>query len=200
MSMPTKTEIRKLEADWLVEAMRSAMMNNTRLFLKLQDAGFDGKINNLTMWKGGHTPIPNEWIVPICQALFPHTWRLEATNFVARRFPGFEPLLTVDAPPLSREEATKPKPSATTIESISYKASRGAYAGDRYEPAVNKFGQYIVSPDRYAANQLYFDSLDDVVDALRRDSDLKIRMRPVAGGPASLIKQDSLEITRTNSD
>lgn len=77
------------------------------------------------------------------------------------------------------------------VKSISYRVSRGKLVGDTLRPIRNKSGQYVVSKTRFSRDQVYVDSLDQVLTKLQ--SGYKVRVG-APGSPSSLVNFESLEV------
>ncbi len=98
---------------------------------------------------------------------------------------------TVDKVP----EPTVPVTSINSrVKSISYRVSRGKLAGETLCPIRNKNGKYVVSKTRFSRDQIYIDSLEQVLTKLQ--SGYKVRVGG-PGSPSSLVNLESLEVVET---
>lgn len=71
-------------------------------------------------------------------------------------------------------------------------SSRGPGAGTVLVPNRNGDGQYIVSQTRFAKDQIYVDTLDQVADHI--ELGYKVRMSPEGGGPSNLMSPRSITV------
>lgn len=72
---------------------------------------------------------------------------------------------------------------------IKYVSKSGNYAGLVLTPHKTKEGKYIVSPDRFAKNYIYVDTVEEIIEAVKKG--LGLRMS-VEHGPASLVSAKTL--------
>jgi hypothetical protein len=76
------------------------------------------------------------------------------------------------------------------VKSVSYRASRGKFAGETCSLNRNKDGMFVVSKTRFSKDQIYVNTLDEVLVKLQ--SGYKVRI----GSPSSLIKLESLIVEK----
>lgn len=73
-------------------------------------------------------------------------------------------------------------------------SSRGSGAGTVLVPHRNRDGKYIVSQTKFAKDQVYVDTLDQVADHI--ELGYKVRMSPETGGPSNLMSPGSIKVER----
>jgi hypothetical protein len=182
------------EAEWLVERMNVAGLGNTALHESLQKSGWHGQPNNIANWRSGASRIPSPLISLIIKAtgLDPETGegKAEVIGFFRNRYPFLGPYLQDTRVAKSRKssglEARTPMPV--------YYARHGALQGKRFVPHRNRDGRFVAGTSRFEKDQATFTTLEELVEALNANPDLKVRMacEECDSAPPSLIRQRSL--------
>ena len=72
---------------------------------------------------------------------------------------------------------------------IKYMSKSGNYVGQVFTPHKTKEGKYIVSPDRFAKNYVYADTVEEIIEAVKNGLGFKMS---VNHGPASLASVKTL--------
>jgi hypothetical protein len=186
-------DVRETEAEWLRDEMNKAGHSNQALFLELTRQGWTGTVNNLSNWRNGLAPIPDE-VVPLLVRAFDRDPEKEGladvVGFLARRYSWLKPYLkTLDAIPAARTESTR----GARQEPVYY-GKRGNFQGQRFVLYQDMAGNYVAGRTRFEDDKQLFSRKDDLVRALKADPELRVRMVPenVKGAPPSLIHQRSL--------
>lgn len=188
--------IRNEEASWLQEAMNRSGTGNLKLHQKLEDVGFDGFPNNISMWRKAKTQIPDRWAPDVCKLLFPESADTEIVNFLRRRHPEFSEYINLKSGAEKISENLK-QPTLNKLMKITYIPKNGTHRGVKFIPFVNKLGKYQGGVDRFKESIEEFNSIQELLGRLNANDDFKVRMMH-PDNPAvapSLIKKDSLITT-----
>jgi hypothetical protein len=184
-----KSELREVEAKWLADGMKRRGISNSALHSAVVSEGFEGKENNITMWRTARAPIPNEWLHAVVKAVEPEDYEQVVVAFYARRFPFLRPYLKEGKP--IEIEVEQDRTEAPT--NIYYYPTSGKFAGQRFVPHKNRSGKYHGGVSRYSQDLELFETLDEVWERLQTGDDFKLRMSPESGGgPPSLVATSSL--------
>lgn len=184
---------REKEAAWLRDEMNRAGHSNQALFLELTRQGWTGTVNNLSNWRNGLAPVPDEVVPKLVRAFDRDPEKdglAEVVNFLARRHTWMKPYLkSPDTSSDARSEPTK----GTRQEPVYY-GKRGSFQGQRFVLYQDMKGNYVAGRTRFENDKQLFTRKDDLIRALKADPDLRVRMVPenVKGAPPSLIHQRSL--------
>jgi hypothetical protein len=182
------------EAQWLVERMNSAGVGNTGLHESLQYSGWNGGPNNIANWRNGTSRIPSRLVPLIVKAtgLDPEIGegKAEVIRFYRNRYPFLEPYMqqVAEVKPPKREHTKAGTPTPV------YYARHGSLQGKRFLPHRNRDGRFVAGTSRFEKDQVTFATLWELVEALRANPDLKVRMACEGdeSAPPSLITQRSL--------
>jgi len=181
------------EANWLVEQMNQAGVGNADLQKSLQADGWTGQPNNIANWRNGSSRIPSPLVPLIIKAtgLDPEIGKgkAEVIRFFRNRYPFLAAYL--QDPGLS--ESPEDPAVKTRTRTPVYYARRGALKGKRFIPHRNRDGLFVAGTSRFEKDQVTFETLEELVDALGADPELRVRMAPEdESAPPSLITQRSL--------
>lgn len=186
-------DVRSEEADWLRSEMNKAGHSNQALCLELNRLGWTGTVNNLSNWRNGLAPIPDE-VVPLLVRAFDrdpeNEGMADVIGFLGRRYAWLKPYLK----PVTATKATQPDAGkATRLEPVYY-GKRGNFQGRRFVLYQDARGNYVAGETRFETDKQVFSRKDDLIRALKSNSELRVRMVPegVPGAPPSLIHQRSL--------
>jgi len=186
-------EIREIEAAWLREEMNRAGHSNQALYLELTREGWSGTVNNISNWRNGLSPIPDE-VVPMLVRAFDRDpegdGMADVVEFLARRYPWMRPYL--QSPPQPRRSETM-SGRGTRTEPVYY-GRRGTFQGMRFVLYQDSRGRYIAGETRFEKDKQVFARKDELTRALKASPELRVRMVPenVPGAAPSLIHQRSL--------
>ncbi|NHA14152.1 hypothetical protein [Thioalkalivibrio sp. XN279] len=181
------------EAEWLVGRMNLAGVGNADLQQSLQENGWTGQPNNIANWRNGSSPIPSPLVPLIVKAtgLDPEIGegKVEVIRFFRHRYPFLATYLQDPGPSESRKDSGAKARTPTPV----YYARRGVLKGKRFVPHRNRDGFFVAGTSRFEKDQVTFETLKELVDALAANPDLRVRMAPEdQSAPPSLITQRSL--------
>jgi hypothetical protein len=185
--------VRDVEREWLTQKLLRAGRSNQALADELQRLGWIGTVNNISNWKSGLAAIPDPVVPMLVRALGrnPEGEGLaEVVGFFSRRYPWLRPFLKeADA----EGDKALQTPSSEAAMPV-YWGREGAYKGMRFVPYVDGKGQYVAGRSRFKEDKVNFNTREELVEALKDDPELRVRMVPdgVRGAPPSLIHQRSL--------
>lgn len=187
-----KDEIRRAEAEWLKDRIKRLGLSHLELHNRLVEFGFDGHINNITLWGTERTSIPNEWLIRLIEILEPDNVAQTVVQKYSARMPFLGPYFKdfdeVSASPASRIGKKK-------TPELYYVVRVGDKAGDRYYPHKNRKGYYQGGKSRFREDIEEFESIEKLWKRMQDDKSFKVRMSPKdKSRPPSLIAQDSIVV------
>lgn len=190
--MPKNIEILD-EANWLIGRMNHAGVGNGELQESLQEDGWTGQPNNIANWRNSSSRIPSPLVPLIVKAtgLNPEIGegKAEVIRFFRNRYPFLAAYLQDPGP----SESAKDSGAKERTRKPVYYARRGLLKGKRFVPHLNRDGLFVAGTSRFEKDQVTFKTLQELVDALAGNPDLRVRMVPEdESAPPSLITQRSL--------
>lgn len=190
--MPKNIEILD-EANWLIGRMNHAGVGNAELQKSLQEDGWAGQPNNIANWRNGSSRMPSPLVPLIVKAtgLNPEIGegKAEVIRFFRNRYPFLAAYLQDPGPSESPKNSGAKARTRTPV----YYARRGVLKGKRFVPHRNRDRLFVAGTSRFEKDQVTFKTLEELVDALALNPDLRVRMAPEdESAPPSLITQRSL--------
>ena len=188
-------EFRELESAWMTEQMKCLGMSNSRLHEKLVAVGFNGRVNNITMWKTARTSIPHEWLSDVIRILASNDPEPLIVAMYSNRFPYLRPYFKkVEKVFLDLKSDSAQDPD-NVPKGLYYIPKSGIHQGIRFLPHRNRKGFFQGGVSRFSKDIEEFESFEALWHRISANPEFKVRMAPEDKiTPPSLIRKDSLVI------